>query len=105
MIRLAYNILLFVIYIRGLIYKFDRHKHLLHTLHNAKKDLHWFYQACGATITLYLGTFKNEVLIIKACGGSSGIDTYLVQIKLADIAADKTHTTNEETEQAMNMVR
>ena len=105
MIRLAYNILLFVIYIRGLIYKFDRHKHLLHTLHNAKKDLYWFYQACGATTTLYLGTFKNEVSIIKACGGSSGIDTYLVQIKLADIAADKTHTTNEETEQAMNMVR
>ena len=59
-----YDVFLLVSVIKGLTFKFDRHKHLPHTLHNSKGDFYQYFQM-GQTMNLqYLDTFKNQVSVI-----------------------------------------
>ena len=58
--KLNYNIFLLLKAIKGLTYKFDRHKKKYHALHNAKKYFYKLYQSRESNNAQYLETFKNK---------------------------------------------
>ena len=59
-----YGVLLLIAAIKGLTYKFYRHKHQSHDLHNSKQELYHYYQKGNTTNPQYLDTFKNKVSAI-----------------------------------------
>ena len=63
--------------IKGLTFKFNGPKHLLHAPHDSKRDFYQYYYTGYTTNPQYLKTFNNKVLVIDSYGGAIGTDLEL----------------------------
>ena len=78
--------LLLVGAIKGLTFKFNRHKHLFYSIYNSRRDFCRYYQKGYTTNPQYLETFKNKFLVIESYGRAIVTDPGLAKEKVLGVA-------------------
>ena len=70
----GYDMLILVVAIKGLTFKFGGHNHPPYTLHEAKRDFYRYYQTGHTTNQQYLEILKNNISLVYSYGGAIRTD-------------------------------
>ena len=74
---------LLVVSIKGVDFKFNRHKHPQHALHNSKRGFYRYHQTGQTKNPQYLETFNNKFSVIDSYGGAIGNELVMSKHELA----------------------
>ena len=72
--------------IKGLFFKFDRHRHPSHTLHDAKREFYHYFEKGQNKNTEYPEAVNNKVSVIESYGGAMGNYPVIINEELARAA-------------------